>query len=274
MFTSRNQVSAYIHIPMKGKSVRINTTKKMIAFLLTLVLLMVGVLCQQAGRLDVVVDLLNTTFELHHDPYDTRTIITSQDTRKEGLLHKLLIHSRDNILLKVELLTIDKEGYTLAHNDISDIRKNLVRPATNDAIESMQASSPDIYFFLIELKEKGLRRTTQIRKKLPPKVRLAFPSLPTPYERLIFGALGPFFEEFGQKMPKGFEIFPKPKPSPKGKGAARNPAKKATSVLKFDLNAEDRAGSPCESNPAEFVMTIVSNAGNLIEVYQEETYYF
>lgn len=208
-------------------------------------------------------------FRLNHDNHDTRLYLT---TRSEaGLKYTLLVHSRDNTLLKVEIVKFDLKGTVDEHYDISDMRRKLVHQATGDVLMALERVSPDIHFLAKEIRQHGLRRTTQVRTRVPMRVRRLLPSIPTVYERVLYAALGPFFPKLELGLPKHFEPFAK----------AAQPWKtqhrRARATVSLQLTAADAEHRECSLDlaygPAGLQLAIQSHLPSISLLYEDAAHY-
>jgi len=207
----------------------------------------------QLERLNMNITCPNgSVFILQHDPHDTRVSLSTPSlTTPSHNSYTMIAHSRDNQLLRVDIIRWGADGRAAEHYDVSDFKQHMVNEATAAVLAGLESSAPDIFFVMQEVRREGLKRTTRVRRQLPEAIRKLLPVLPTVYERLIYSALSPHFGKIMQRIPKSFELFPKievrsaVKHARDGKqrhGAAEK--KSVTRAFQFDFQGHDQFGRP------------------------------
>lgn len=230
------------------------------------------------GQIELQRMLMNITtsngseFVLHHDIHDTRLYLSTPSpliNDEPNVRYTMVVHSRDKLALKVDVIKF-RAGMAEEHYDISDMTSKLVRPVTAEVINSLEALCPDIHFICKAIKEAGLRKTTQLRRRIPEKVRRLLPAFPTTYERVVYSAMSPFFIQLQTQIPKRFEMVPRSTLAKKQAEEAPPP------TFSFSLSGHDRAGrvaSMQTSFGTEGIrMAIQSHHASIRDLYNDESY--
>lgn len=231
-------------------------------------------------RLTITLNCPNESeFVVQHDLRNTYMLLSASSQVQSGYSYTMKAHSRDNMLLKVDIIKWSPSGHAEAHYDISDLKQPIVNQATKQIVSGLETGAPDIYFFLNEMRTEGLRRTTRVRQHLPTTIRKLIPALPTVYERVLYSALYPHFGKIVQRLPKHFELFPQAvnmqewqKKYQHGK-ERKAPVKRA---FQFDFAGHDQFGRPTtmktEFGDEGMKMEIQAHLPSVIDLYNDDSY--
>lgn len=247
--------------------------------LLTLGLLwLVNAQVAELERLTVTVKCPNDSeFQVQHDLRDTYMLLTASSPVQSGYSYTMKAHSRDNMLLRVDIIKWNPSGRAEAHYDISDLKQPIVNAATKQIVAALETGAPDIFFFLNEMRTEGLRRTTRVRQHLPATIRKLIPALPTVYERVIYSALNPHFGKIVQRLPKHFELFPKSLQDWQKKYQDHKETKKTVKrAFRFDFSGHDQFGRPTtmktEFGAEGMMMDVEAHLPSVIDLYNDDSY--
>lgn len=214
-------------------------------------------------------------FVLHHDMNDTRLYLSNPAPGDLKSRYTMVAHSRDKTTLKIDVIKF-VSGQATEHYDISDMTQRLVRPVTAQVLTSLEKLCPDIHFMCKAIKDEGLRKTTQIRRKVPLKIRHLLPSFSTTYEKVVYAAMGPFFEKLEGQLPKSL-VGGQSKPSKKKlekRGAARD--QEQPQVISFSISGHDRFGRAAALQASighdGMRMAIQSHLSSIRELHSDESY--
>jgi hypothetical protein len=233
--------------------------------------------CLAYGQIELQRMLMNITtgngseFVLHHDIHDTRLYLSTPSPLDDErtVRFTMVVHSRDKLALKVDVIRF-RAGMAEEHYDISDMASKMVRPVTAEVINSLEALCPDIHFVCKAIKEAGLRKTTQLRRRIPEKVRRLLPAFPTTYERVVYSAMSPFFIQLQSQIPKRFEMVPRGTLAKKAAEDAPPP------TFSFSLSGHDRAGRAASMQTSfgteGIRMAIQSHHASVRDLYNDESY--
>jgi hypothetical protein len=188
----------------------------------------------------------------------------------------MVAHSRDNVLLRVDIVKWSPDGIAQDHFDISDLKRPMVNQATHKVVTALESLGPDVYFMLKEMKNEGLKRSTKIRRSLPEKVRKVLPNLPLVYEHVLYSALSPFFDKIEHRLPKSFELFPKTQPQEWKKRYQKQEGKKEARQYVLENVGLDRFGRPTEMR-AKFgiegvFLDIKAHLPSVVDLYNDDSY--
>lgn len=232
----------------------------------------------QLERLSVNITCPNgSEFLLNHDNHDTRLYLSTPSTEGDDSKFTMVAHSRDNVLLRVDIVKWNADGIAEDHFDISDLKKPMVNQATHKVVTALESLGPDVFFLLKEMKNEGLKRSTKIRRNIPEKVRKVLPNLPLIYEHILYSALSPFFDKIEHRLPKSFEVFPKNQPQEWKKRYQKKDERKEARQYVFENVGLDKFGRPTEMS-AKFgldgvFIDIKAHLPSIVDLYNDDSYY-